>query len=115
MRILLPVPAFIYPVSAHAQRQYRWRAILPDWVKFAILARLAANPRARLAYPGDASIDVTYYGLDLRLTTTPASLRGAATITLKSTAANSDQFFSGSELNHGHHRRGLAGRFGKSR
>ncbi|AUD02699.1 M1 family aminopeptidase [Spirosoma pollinicola] len=54
---------------------------------------LSANSKARLAYPGDASIDVTYYGLDLRLTTTPANLRGAATITLKSTVATLSSFF----------------------
>ncbi len=55
--------------------------------------RLAANAKARLAYPGDASIDVTYYGLDLRLTHTPNYLRGAATITLKSQLANLGSFF----------------------
>ena len=55
--------------------------------------RLATNPRARLAYPGDPSIDVTYYGLDLRLATTPNNLRGAATITLKSTVASLASFF----------------------
>ena len=55
--------------------------------------RLAANPKARVAYPGDATIDVTYYGLDLRLTHTPRYLRGAATITLKSTVANLTTFF----------------------
>ena len=55
--------------------------------------QVAANTKARLAYPGDASIDVTYYGLDLRLTTTPASLHGATTITLKSTVATLSSFF----------------------
>jgi aminopeptidase N len=55
--------------------------------------RLMANPKARLAYPGDATIDVTYYGLDLHLTHTPNYLRGAATITLKSTTANLSSFF----------------------
>lgn len=55
--------------------------------------RLAANSKARLAYPGDATIDVTYYGLDLRLTHTPNYLRGAATITLKSQVANLTTFF----------------------
>lgn len=55
--------------------------------------RLAANPRARLAYPGDASIDVTYYGLDLRLTTAPNNLRGSATVTLKSTVPSLTSFF----------------------
>lgn len=57
------------------------------------MGRLAANPKARLAYPGDATIDVTYYGLDLRLAQTPNYLRGAATITLKSTVANLGSFF----------------------
>ena len=61
--------------------------------KVRAMKRLAANPRARLAYPGDASIDVTYYGLDLRLTHTPNYLRGAAIITLKSTAASLSGFF----------------------
>lgn len=61
--------------------------------KVRYFGRLAANPKARMAYPGDASIDVTYYGLDLRLTHTPNSLRGAATITLKSTTAKLSSFF----------------------
>ena len=61
--------------------------------KMGAAERLATNPRARLAYPGDASIDVTYYGLDLRLTTSPNNLRGAATITLKSTVASLTSFF----------------------
>lgn len=61
--------------------------------KVRYFGRLAANSKARIAYPGDASIDVTYYGLDLRLTHTPANLRGAATITLKSTTANLSSFF----------------------
>lgn len=55
--------------------------------------QLASNPKARLAYPGDANIDVTYYGLDLRLTTTPANLVGATTITLKSTVSGLSSFF----------------------
>jgi aminopeptidase N len=61
--------------------------------KLRYFGQLATNPKARLAYPGDPSIDVTYYGLDLRLTHTPNNLRGAATITLKSTTANLTAFF----------------------
>lgn len=61
--------------------------------KIQSFGRLAANPKARLAYPGDASIDITYYGLDLRLTHTPNYLRGAATISLKSTVSNLSRFF----------------------
>lgn len=55
--------------------------------------RLASNPRARVAYPGDATIDVTYYGLDLRLTHTPNYLRGAATLTVRATASNVGAFY----------------------
>ena len=61
--------------------------------KVRYFGRLVTNPKARLAYPGDATIDVTYYGLDLRLTHTPNSLRGAATITLKSTTTGLTSFF----------------------
>ncbi|GAB3644101.1 M1 family aminopeptidase [Spirosoma arcticum] len=61
--------------------------------KVRAMGRLAANPRARLAYTGDTTIDVTYYGLDLRLTHTPNYLRGAATIALKSRVANLNAFF----------------------
>ncbi|MGF7216412.1 aminopeptidase N [Spirosoma lacussanchae] len=61
--------------------------------KVRYFGRLATNARARVAYPGDATIDITYYGLDLRLTHTPNYLRGSATIRLKSTAASLNQFF----------------------
>jgi len=52
-----------------------------------------ASYQSGLAYPGDATIDVTYYGLDLRLTHSPAYLNGAATITLKANSANLNRFF----------------------
>lgn len=61
--------------------------------KVRYFGQLATNPKARLAYPGDASIDVTYYGLDLRLTLSPNRLYGAATVTLKSTITNLSGFF----------------------
>ncbi|MBD2700639.1 T9SS type A sorting domain-containing protein [Spirosoma sp. BT702] len=61
--------------------------------KVSYFGRLTANPKAREAYPGDATVDVTYYGLDLRLTHTPASLRAVATVTLKSTANSVRSFF----------------------
>ncbi|QIP13230.1 T9SS type A sorting domain-containing protein [Spirosoma aureum] len=49
--------------------------------------RLATNPKARIAFAGDPTIDVTYYGLDLSLTHTPNYLKGVATITLRSTSS----------------------------
>ncbi|UFH55997.1 hypothetical protein [Spirosoma sp. KNUC1025] len=83
---------FLLPFLAHAQ-------VAPDGGQFCqagkvrYFGRLATSTKARMAYPGDSSIDVTYYGLDLRLTHTPASLRGAATISLKSTLNNLGSFF----------------------
>ncbi|AQG80352.1 M1 family aminopeptidase [Spirosoma montaniterrae] len=61
--------------------------------KVRAFGRLASNPRARVAYPGDAAIDITYYGLDLRLTHTPNYLRGAATIRFKNTSASLSSFY----------------------
>ena len=52
-----------------------------------------AEYQSGLAYPGDSAIDVTYYGLDLRLTHTPAYLNGAVTITIKAKSANLNRFF----------------------
>ncbi|WP_332369097.1 M1 family metallopeptidase [Spirosoma telluris] len=83
---------FLLPFVSHAQSELEgWQACQASKIRY--FGQLAANPKARLAYPGDASIDVTYYGLDLRLTATPASLRGATTITLKSTTASLTSFF----------------------
>ncbi|GAB3779419.1 M1 family aminopeptidase [Spirosoma horti] len=83
---------FLFPLFVNAQ-------VIVDGGQFCQMGKiryfgqLSANPKARLAYPGDATIDVTYYGLDLRLTTTPAKLIGATTITLKSTASGLSSFF----------------------
>ncbi|MGA0559147.1 M1 family aminopeptidase [Larkinella sp. VNQ87] len=52
-----------------------------------------ANRSARIQYPGDASIDVTYYKLDLNITYTPNYLRGAATVGLKSVSDNLSRFY----------------------
>ncbi|HEX9957305.1 MAG TPA: peptidase M1, partial [Fibrella sp.] len=42
---------------------------------------------------GDSTIDVTYYGLDLRITTSPNYLRGATTVNLKANVATLPQFY----------------------
>ncbi len=52
-----------------------------------------ADYQSGAAYPGDPTIDITYYGLALRLTHTPAYLNGAATLSLKAATANVGQFF----------------------
>ncbi|GAB3908319.1 M1 family aminopeptidase [Larkinella knui] len=52
-----------------------------------------ANRSARIQYPGDATIDVSYYKLDLTFTYTPNYLRGAVTIGLTSVSDNLSRFF----------------------
>ncbi|RYD87387.1 MAG: hypothetical protein EOP50_20835, partial [Sphingobacteriales bacterium] len=55
---------------------------------------LAKSSRsARIQYPGDATIDVTYYKLDLNITYTPNYLRGVATVGLTSQSDNLSRFF----------------------
>ncbi|GAB3751705.1 M1 family aminopeptidase [Spirosoma pomorum] len=54
--------------------------------------QLGSLANARLAYPGDANIDILYYGLDLKLTHTPNYLRAAATVSLKSLTPNLASF-----------------------
>ncbi|MCY7359092.1 MAG: peptidase M1, partial [Rudanella sp.] len=66
--------------DAQARRGFARQASLADY-------------QSGLAYPGDPTIDITYYGLDLRLTHTPAYLNGAATITLKAASATLNRFF----------------------
>ncbi|WP_265988736.1 M1 family aminopeptidase [Larkinella insperata] len=54
---------------------------------------LAKNRAARVKYPGDATIDIKYYKLDLNITYTPNYLRGAATVGLQSVNDNLSQFY----------------------
>ena len=90
MRLLL-LFTLLLAFSANAQTDDGGQFCQAGKVRY--LGRIAANTKARLAYPGDANIDVTYYGLDLRITHTPNYLRAATTITLKSTAAAVSSFF----------------------
>lgn len=83
---------FLFPLFANAQAIVEGGQFC-QMGKVRYFGQVSANPKARLAYPGDTNIDVTYYGLDLRLTTTPATLIGATTITLKSTVGGLTSFF----------------------
>jgi len=51
------------------------------------------GPNARVQYPGDPGIDVTYYKLDLTIRANPNGLRGIVTVGFRSTADNLSQFF----------------------
>ncbi|WP_375444275.1 M1 family aminopeptidase [uncultured Fibrella sp.] len=42
---------------------------------------------------GDSTVDITYYGLDLRITTSPNYLRGAATVAMKANVPTLSQFY----------------------
>ena len=53
------------------------------------LARLAPTVQA----VGDTTIDVTYYGLDLTITTAPNYLRGATSVTLKANVPSLSTFY----------------------
>ncbi len=47
----------------------------------------------RVMYPGDQSIDITYYKLDLDITYTPHYLKGAVTVNAKSISPSLSNFF----------------------
>ena len=47
----------------------------------------------KIEYPGDSSIDVTYYKLNLAITYTPNYLRGAVTVNAKSNSQSLTNFF----------------------
>ncbi len=48
---------------------------------------------SKVLYPGDSKIDVTYYGLDLKITTGPNFLTGNVTIGVKADTANLNSCF----------------------
>jgi aminopeptidase N len=61
--------------------------------KQAAFARMnKASTKARIAYPGDEKIDVTYYKLNLNISYANQYLKGEATITLKAKTAISTFF-----------------------
>ncbi|MGE5352727.1 MAG: M1 family aminopeptidase [Acidobacteriota bacterium] len=67
-----------------------------SWTDMATFEKLMAKgalEKQALAYPGDSTIDVTYYGLNLNLTYTPKYLKGAVTVGFKSAAASLSTFF----------------------
>lgn len=51
--------------------------------KIHYFGQLSQNPRARIAYPGDATIDVNYYKIKLSLNYVATSIVGETTIKLK--------------------------------
>ncbi len=49
---------------------------------------------SKIQYPGDSKIDVTYYGLDLKVTTSPQYLTGNVTVNAKVDTAVAQHNFS---------------------
>ncbi|HEX2867723.1 MAG TPA: M1 family aminopeptidase [Ignavibacteriales bacterium] len=66
-----------------------------DWTPQVQFEKLTARGlhNEALVYPGDSTIDVTYYGLNLNLTYQPKYLKGAVTVGLRSAAASFSSFF----------------------
>jgi aminopeptidase N len=76
--------SFLLPLFSVAQELPTDGSWFCQHGKVRSFGQLGSMANARLAYPGDANIDILYYGLDLKLTHTPNYLRGAATVFLKS-------------------------------
>ncbi|MGE5431901.1 MAG: M1 family aminopeptidase [Syntrophomonadaceae bacterium] len=67
-----------------------------SWTPQAEFEKLTAKEtlqKQALAYPGDSTIDVTYYKLNLNITYTPKYLKGAVTVGFRSAAASLNSFF----------------------
>ncbi|QKZ14608.1 M1 family aminopeptidase [Spirosoma sp. KUDC1026] len=75
---------FLLPLLGRAQELPADGSWFCQHGKVRSFGQVGSLANARLAYPGDANIDILYYGLDLKLTHTPNYLRGAATVLLKS-------------------------------
>ena len=61
-----------------AQEEYK------PWIKGERERHSKSIQLSKVLYPGDSKIDVTYYGLDLKITTSPNYLTGIVTIGVKS-------------------------------
>ena len=79
----------LLPLHGFAQED---GAMICSESKQAAFARMNHAPKARIAYPGDDKIDITYYKLNLNLSHSQQYLRGEATVTLKAKSAISSFF-----------------------
>lgn len=79
----------ILPILSFAQED---GAIICSQSKQAAFGRMYKSSKARVAYPGDDKIDITYYKLNLNLSHTQQYLKGEATVTLKAKATLSSFF-----------------------
>jgi aminopeptidase N len=79
----------VLPLLGFAQEE---GATICSESKQAAFARMNKAMKARIAYPGDDKIDITYYKLNLNLSYTQQYLKGEATVTLKAKSAISSFF-----------------------
>ena len=70
-----------------AQDEYK------PWIKGERERYSNMNQLSKVQYPGDSKIDVTYYGLDLRITTNPNYLYGIVTIGINSDTSSLNSCF----------------------
>ncbi|WP_435354422.1 M1 family aminopeptidase [Emticicia sp. SJ17W-69] len=79
----------LLPIFSFAQED---GAIICSQSKQAAFGRMYKSSKARIAYPGDDKIDITYYKLNLNLSHTQQYLKGEATVALKAKATLSSFF-----------------------
>lgn len=70
-----------------AQDEYK------PWIKGERERHSRSIQMSKVLYPGDSKIDVTYYGLDLTITTNPNYLRGIVTVGVKSDTSSLNTCF----------------------
>ncbi|MCU7491295.1 MAG: T9SS type A sorting domain-containing protein [Ignavibacteria bacterium] len=85
----LKITIFFILLSGLLSAQNSWKS----QAEFEKLTAKGTLQKQAFAYPGDSTIDVTYYRLDLNLTYNPQYLKGAVTVGLRSAAASLSSFF----------------------
>jgi aminopeptidase N len=69
----------VFLISTITSAQYEYK----PWIKAERERFSKLNKLSEVQYPGDSKIDITYYGLDLKITTSPNFLTGNVTIGVK--------------------------------
>ena len=84
-KIFTIVLLFISLLSA--QDEYK------PWIKSERESFVKTRELSKVMYPGDSKIDITYYGLDLKITTNPNYLTGNVTIGVRADTASINDCF----------------------
>lgn len=77
----------LFSTIISAQDEYK------PWIKAERERYSKLNKLSEVKYPGDSKIDITYYGLDLKITTSPNFLTGNVTIGVKTDTSSLNTCF----------------------